>query len=68
MYKGDNKSSVEFCEEEEETIYSRKKREILMDEEGLTNAEDGFMNGYENSLCIMDEDDFLDFEDEEQMV
>ncbi|MBS3123168.1 hypothetical protein J4437_00895 [Candidatus Woesearchaeota archaeon] len=67
MYNGDNKGSVKFCEEEEETIYSRKKREILMDEEGLTSAEDGFMDGYENSLSFMDEDDFLNF-DEEQTV
>ncbi|MFH1276345.1 MAG: hypothetical protein ABIH82_04505 [Candidatus Woesearchaeota archaeon] len=44
----------------EESIYSKKKREILVDEGAINYEEEGFMEGYENDLEFTDEDDFLE--------
>lgn len=50
---------------DEETIYSKKKREALLDEEGIKSEEDGFMEGYGEELDFTEEEDFLDAYEEE---
>ena len=52
-------------EEEEETIYSRKKRETLVEEGALRYEEDGFMEGYEEELEFTEEEGFLEAYEEE---
>ena len=51
-------------EEEEETFYSKRLREQLVEEEGLNNAEDWFMEGYEQSLPEGIEEDDMPWMDE----
>ena len=48
-------------EEEEESFYSKKLREKLVEEEGLNNAEDWFMEGYEQSFpeIVEEEEEML---------
>lgn len=46
--------------EEEETFYSKKLREQLVEEEELNNAEDWFMEGYEQGFPeSIEEEDML---------
>ena len=48
-------------EEEEETFYSKKILENLVEEEGLNNAEDWFMEGYEQGFpeIVEEEEEML---------
>jgi hypothetical protein len=50
--------------EEINTIYSKKKREVLVDEGALSYEEAGFMEGYEEELDFTDEDHFLELPEE----
>ena len=64
--------ATEDADEELDTIYSKKKREILVDEGSLRYEEDGFMEGYEeeweDELDFTDEDDFLELLEEELLL
>lgn len=64
--------ATEDFDEDLGTIYSSKKREILVDEGGLRYEEDGFMKGYEEEwgeeLDFTDEDDFLELLEEELLM
>ncbi len=47
-------------EEEEETFYSKRSREKLVEQEGLNNEEDWFMEGYEQGFPeSIEEEDML---------
>ncbi|HLC90644.1 MAG TPA: hypothetical protein VJI15_02655 [Candidatus Nanoarchaeia archaeon] len=43
----------------EETIYSKAKREVLVDEGALSYEEEGFMEGYEEDFLDSAEDELL---------
>ena len=51
-------------QEEVDTIYSKKKREILVDEGALSYEEEGFMKGYQEELDFTEEDELLDLPEE----
>ena len=47
-------------EEEEESVYSKKGREKLLEEDAMANAEDGVMLGYEEGFDDMFNDEIFD--------
>ncbi|MBI2665722.1 hypothetical protein HYX12_03820 [Candidatus Woesearchaeota archaeon] len=51
---------------QDETIYSRQKREILVEEDVLRHEEDGIMQGYEEGLSFVEDE--IDFTDEEDFL
>ena len=63
--KKDNSPGEIFLEEDDENIYSSRVRERLVDEDNLQTHEDAFMQGYEESLPPVDEEEeeFLADED-----
>ena len=46
-------------EEDEETIYSKKSRERMVEEDNLNHEEDWVMEGYEEALPELEEEDEL---------
>jgi hypothetical protein len=53
---------AEESEEIMESFYSKKKRDMLVEQGALTAEEDGFMQGYE------DEDHYDELEDDDEYV
>jgi len=47
-----------FVEEEEELVYSRQNRAKLIDEDQLSNEEEGFMEGYDEDTLDEEEDKY----------
>ena len=48
---------------EEESIYNPSARERMLDDGLLTNEEEGFMKGYEDSFSGEDDEEYSKFEE-----
>ncbi len=52
------KMQIECPMKNEDSFYSKSKREKLVDSGALNNEEDGFMQGYEEDSYEFDEEDY----------